>query len=161
MSSTWANPVGWSLSSPYWLLAVSFSKKPSFFFFFFQFFIYFYFILFYFKTLQYCIGFLLDTRVSWLSLATPSQPPLPDYDLLKPRPCCLDHLPVYISLFLNSRPMYKIAYFRVPRDIPIASQTQISCLILKPASSLVVPVSMVLRPKSLFLFHSDSCLTYQ
>lgn len=102
------------------------------------------------------------------SLATPSQPPLPDYDLLKPRPSCLGHLPVYTNLFLNSRLMCKTAYLRVPREVPTASLTQISCLTLKPASSLVVPVSghgasfsMVLRPKSLFIFCSDSCLTHQ
>lgn len=59
-------------------------------------------------------------------------------------------------------PCVKVAY-EVPCDVPIASQTQNFMPEPQPASSLVVPVSghgasfsMVLRPKSLFLFCSDS-----
>ena len=45
MSFTWANPVGWSLSSPYWLLQFLFSRNLFFFSVFYLFFFNFYFIL--------------------------------------------------------------------------------------------------------------------
>lgn len=131
-----------------------------------------------FTLLTYCSSFFQETFFTWIaghqSLLTFTSHSFSasssDYDLLKPRPWSLDHLPVYTSLFLlNSRPKIIVScLLESPCDVPIASQTQISCLNLKPASSLVVPVSghgasfsMVLRPKSLFLFCSDSSLTHQ
>ena len=122
MSSTWAIPVGWSLSSPYWLLAqfiTAFFKKPS------------------------LHGF-LDTRVSWFSptsLATPSQPPLSDYDLLRSKTCSLDHFPVYTNLSPELQTHVYNCQLENPMWRSCTSQTPIACLSPQTDSSLVVLIS--------------------
>ena len=120
MSSMWAIPLGQSLSSLYFWHSSS---------------------LLFSRSLNVASWTPESSAFHPASLATPSQPPLSNYDLLRSKTCSLDHFPVYTNLSPELQTHVYNCQLENPTWRPCTSQTPNAYLSPQTASPLVALIS--------------------